>query len=309
MLCCKNLWFQHISRVILSSVFLFSMCEWKITVLYHVLAGKKKRTTHQRVWQTKLKSITINFVSNVHVQVWNGFFLIWTTCKLAITVHQREITLFYFGVSTGLYKYRLTHTIFNKHTQYILECMCPHFVLCKQIGDLDRHMSVWRRKIISCNLFQNHLHSEEFVTVTVFLLTFICLFIVMTKRTIKYMTKIGQKTGMLKNSKNVHVIAMTIALVAPYLGRENTSSKKDWSVLLMRLIITIKKFSNLIGCQLSWYPDIRTNRTGTGTAHIMPTSNWTVCAIARALEWACFFIARKKKNSRISCVLIFEKLN
>ena len=40
------------------------------------------------------------------------------------------------------------------------------------------------------------------------------------------MTKIGQKTGMLKNSKNVHVIAMTIALVAPYLGRENTSIKK-----------------------------------------------------------------------------------
>lgn len=84
------------------------------------------------------------------------------------------------------------------------------------------------------------------------LLTFICLFIVMTKRTIKYMTKIGQKTGMLKNSKNVHVIAMTIALVAPYLGRENTSNKKDWSVLLMWLIITIKKFSNLIGSQLSW---------------------------------------------------------
>ena len=49
----------------------------------------------------------------------------------------------------------------------------------------------------------------------------------MTKRTIKYMTKIGQNTGMLKNSKNVHVIAMTIALVAPYLGRENTSIKKD----------------------------------------------------------------------------------
>lgn len=44
----------------------------------------------------------------------------------------------------------------------------------------------------------------------------------MTKRTMKYMTKIGQNTGMLKNSKNVHVIAMTIALVAPYLQRENT---------------------------------------------------------------------------------------
>ena len=158
-------------------------------------------------------------------------------------------------ITTRLYKYRLTHTIFNKHTQCILECMWPHFVLCKQIGDLDRHMSVWRRKIISCNLFQNHLHNEEFVTLSnCVLLTFICLFIVMTKRTIKYTTKIGQNTGMLKNSENVHVIAMTIALVAPYLGRENTSSKKDWSVLLMCLIITITKFSLKfnIGSQLSW---------------------------------------------------------
>lgn len=42
----------------------------------------------------------------------------------------------------------------------------------------------------------------------------------MTKRTMKYMTRMGQNTGMLKNSKNVHVIAMTIALVAPYLERE-----------------------------------------------------------------------------------------
>lgn len=64
-------------------------------------SGKKKeRTTEQKVWQTKLKLIAINFVLNMHVQVWNEFFLIWTTSKLAITVHQSEITLFYFGVST-----------------------------------------------------------------------------------------------------------------------------------------------------------------------------------------------------------------
>lgn len=180
MLCCKNLWFQHISRVILSSVFLFSMCEWKITVLYHVLVGKKERTTEQKVWQTKLKLIAINFVLNVHVQVWNEFFLIWTTCKLAILQYIKErllSSIFVFQpnemtrwITSSIYKYGLTHTIFNKHTQCILECMWPQFVLCKQIGDLDRHMSVWRRKIISCNLFQNHLHNEEFVTVTVYCL-------------------------------------------------------------------------------------------------------------------------------------------
>lgn len=138
MLCCKNLWFQHISRVILSSVFLFSMCEWKITVLYHVLVGKKKK---QLIIRFKLKLIAINFVLNVHVQVWNKFFLIWTTCKLAIniTVHQRERTLFLFwcfncmrwqGESLAAFiKYGLTHTIFNKHTQCILECMC-HILFC-----------------------------------------------------------------------------------------------------------------------------------------------------------------------------------
>ena len=156
------------------------MCKWKITVLYHVLVGKKKRTTDQKVWQTKLKLIAINFVLNVHVQVWNEFFLIWTTCNFgnystskredssSILVFQpNEMTRW---ITSSLCKYGLTHTIFNKYTQCILEWMWPHFVLCKQIGDLDRHMSVWRRKIISCNLFQNHLHNEEFVTVTVYCL-------------------------------------------------------------------------------------------------------------------------------------------
>lgn len=41
----------------------------------------------------------------------------------------------------------------------------------------------------------------------------------------KYMTRMGQNTGMLKNSKNVHVIAITTALVAPYLQGENTADK------------------------------------------------------------------------------------
>ena len=44
----------------------------------------------------------------------------------------------------------------------------------------------------------------------------ICLFIVMQKSVMKYMTRMGQKTGMLKKSKKVHTKAMTVALVAEY---------------------------------------------------------------------------------------------
>ena len=44
-------------------------------------------------------------------------------------------------------------------------------------------------------------------------LTLICLFIVSVKRIMKYITKIGQNTGMLRASKNVHTMAMTIDLV------------------------------------------------------------------------------------------------
>ena len=47
-------------------------------------------------------------------------------------------------------------------------------------------------------------------------LTLICLFMVIQNSVIKYMTKIGQKTGMLKNSKKVQQKAKTVALVAEY---------------------------------------------------------------------------------------------
>ena len=38
----------------------------------------------------------------------------------------------------------------------------------------------------------------------------------MQNSVMKYMTRIGQKTGMLKKSKNVHKKAMTVAFVAEY---------------------------------------------------------------------------------------------
>lgn len=73
----------------------------------------------------------------------------------------------------------------------------------------------------------------------VLFLTFICLFIVMIKRTMKYMTRMGQNTGMLKNSKNVHVIAITTALVAPYLQGQRTENTvcKLYSIQLFYLKI------------------------------------------------------------------------
>ena len=59
-------------------------------------------------------------------------------------------------------------------------------------------------------------------------LTFICRFIVMQNNVMKYMTRIGQNTGMLKKSKNVHTKAMTVAFVAEYqnLNSGSLNSKK-----------------------------------------------------------------------------------
>ena len=58
-------------------------------------------------------------------------------------------------------------------------------------------------------------------------LTLICRFIVMQKRVMKYMTRMGQKTGMLKKSKNVHVNAMTVAFVAEYQNLNSGSRRMN----------------------------------------------------------------------------------
>lgn len=47
-------------------------------------------------------------------------------------------------------------------------------------------------------------------------LTLICLFIVMANNVMKYITKIGQKTGILKQSKKVQMEAITVDLVTEY---------------------------------------------------------------------------------------------
>lgn len=47
-------------------------------------------------------------------------------------------------------------------------------------------------------------------------LTLICLFMVMQNNVMKYMTRMGQKTGMLKKSKKVQVKAISVAFVAEY---------------------------------------------------------------------------------------------
>lgn len=48
------------------------------------------------------------------------------------------------------------------------------------------------------------------------ILTLICRFIVMQNRVMKYMTRIGQNTGTLKTSKNVHMTPISVLLVIAY---------------------------------------------------------------------------------------------
>lgn len=49
-----------------------------------------------------------------------------------------------------------------------------------------------------------------------FLLTLICLFIVMQNKVIKYITKIGQNTGTSKKSKNVQNIPIKVLFIIAY---------------------------------------------------------------------------------------------
>lgn len=46
--------------------------------------------------------------------------------------------------------------------------------------------------------------------------TLICRFIVMQNSVMKYMTKIGQNTGILKHSKNVQIKAIIVLLLTEY---------------------------------------------------------------------------------------------
>ena len=48
------------------------------------------------------------------------------------------------------------------------------------------------------------------------MITLICLFMVIQKSVMKYMTRIGQNTGMLNSSKKVQKNAIVVALVAEY---------------------------------------------------------------------------------------------
>ena len=66
------------------------------------------------------------------------------------------------------------------------------------------------------------------------------------------------------------------------------------------------KFSNLNGCQLSLSALISMGQFKKNQ-FASCLSNWTVCAIARALEWFCFSLLACKKP-RIFCVIIFKRL-
>ena len=65
---------------------------------------------------------------------------------------------------------------------------------------------IYNRKPIFYNYKYNYLSLKS-------KLTMICLFIVIANNTMKYITNIGQNTGMLNTEKKVHVNAINIALV------------------------------------------------------------------------------------------------
>jgi hypothetical protein len=67
---------------------------------------------------------------------------------------------------------------------------------------------------------RNSLDLVQAFKVWYYRLAFICLFMVNTKRMIKYITKIGQKTGILNASINVQIKAIIMARVLPYLAKK-----------------------------------------------------------------------------------------
>lgn len=87
-------------------------------------------------------------------------------------------------------------------------------------------------------LFQGHcslglvtLHSSAAI------FTFICLFIVIQKSMMKYITRIGQNTGTLKASKKVQIIATRMPFVAACL-----KAKGEISVVFGQHQATVKPF-------------------------------------------------------------------
>jgi hypothetical protein len=57
--------------------------------------------------------------------------------------------------------------------------------------------------------------------------TLICLFIVIQKSVMKYMTRMGQNTGMLKQSKNVQIIAIIVDFVTEYQNLNSGSRRMN----------------------------------------------------------------------------------
>jgi hypothetical protein len=57
--------------------------------------------------------------------------------------------------------------------------------------------------------------------------TLICLFMVIQNRVMKYMTRMGQNTGMLKHSKNVQIIAIVVDFVTEYQNLNSGSRRMN----------------------------------------------------------------------------------
>lgn len=86
----------------------------------------------------------------------------------------------------------------------------------------DQWLCVLCEEALSAGCLLKHLHyvTKLGVNVSQCIITLICLFIVMQKSMMKYITSIGQNTGTLKASKNVQIMAMMMPFVAECLPKE-----------------------------------------------------------------------------------------
>ena len=101
---------------------------------------------------------------------------------------------------------------------YLLRLLAHEFWLAEREGDVTIPNHVLQQILI---MFAGTTFN------VISCITLICLFIVMTKRVMKYMTRMGQKTGMLKNSKKVQPKPMSVAFVAEYQNLNSGSRRMN----------------------------------------------------------------------------------
>lgn len=107
-------------------------------------------------------------------------------------------------VSDARFIYNIT--LFRSYfPRWFFVTLIPRFTISEWYVAILDHVLKTEEEIVTEEIW------EKIIAVTL-----ICLFIVMQKSVIKYMTKMGQKTGILKQSKNVHINPIMVLFVTAY---------------------------------------------------------------------------------------------